>query len=88
MDTARNKAFSAKDKKRRRILIGSLLLFGFAALEFPGILFVCFRVEPFIFGLPFLYGYVLCGWVFMCGVLFFAWRTGWGKHPFRLWRER
>ena len=49
-------------KKQRRILIAVLLLAGFAALEFPGILFVCWRIRPFIFGLPFLYGYVLCGW--------------------------
>lgn len=70
-------------KKQRRILIAVLLLAGFAALEFPGILFVCWRIRPFIFGLPFLYGYVLCGWIYMCCVLFYAWKTGWGKHPFR-----
>lgn len=69
-------------KKRRRILIAALLIIGFCALEFPGILLVCERVYPFIFGLPFLYGYVICGWIYMCGVLFYAYRTGWGKHGF------
>ena len=68
-------------KKQRQIWIAALLIAGFCALEFPGILFVCQRVEPFIFGLPFLYGYVICGWIYMCCVLFYAWRTGWGKHP-------
>ncbi|MBQ9015328.1 MAG: hypothetical protein IJ109_04345 [Firmicutes bacterium] len=70
-------------KKQRRILIAALLIFGFCALEFPGILFVCDRVTPFIFGLPFLYGYVLCGWIYMCLVLLYACRTGWGKHPLK-----
>lgn len=66
--------------KQRRILIAVLLTTGFLALEFPGILFVCDRVTPFIFGMPFLYGYVICGWAYMCLVLFYAYKTGWGKH--------
>lgn len=70
-------------KKQRRILIAALLITGFAALEFPGILIVGSWVTPRIFGLPFLYGYVLCGWVYMCLVLLYAYRTGWGKHPAR-----
>ncbi len=70
-------------KRQRRILIIILLLIGFTALEFPGILFVCDRVDPFIFGLPFLYGYVICGWIYMCCVLIYACGTGWGKHALR-----
>ena len=68
--------------KQRRILIAVLLTAGFLALEFPGILFVCDRVTPFIFGMPFLYGYVICGWMYMCLILFYAYKTEWGKHSF------
>lgn len=70
-------------RKQRKILIAALLILGFLALEFPGILFVCERTHPFVFGLPFLYGYVLCGWIYMSSVLFYAYLTGWGKHPVR-----
>ena len=67
---------------RARKLILILLLIGFAAMEFPGILIVGKRTEPMIFGLPFLYGYLLCCWAFMLLVLFYAWRTRWGSRPF------
>ncbi len=60
-----------------------MLIFGFLALEFPGILVVCQVIRPFIFGLPFLYGYMLIGWVYMCIVLFIAYLTGWGKYSLR-----
>ncbi len=68
--------------KVRKIVIWILLVLGFCAIEFPGILFVRDRVYPFILGLPFLYGYILCSWIYMCSVLFYAYRTSWGKTPF------
>ena len=68
-------------RKQRKILIACLLIFGFMALEFPGIIFVCEIVRPFVLGLPFLYGYILIGWLYMCLVLLYAYLTGWGKHP-------
>lgn len=74
-------------KRQRKKLIAVLLIVGFCALEFPGILMVCERVYPLIFGLPFLYGYVLCGWVYMCCVLLYAYLTGWGGHPLRRGRD-
>ncbi|MDO5491762.1 MAG: hypothetical protein Q4F96_05130 [Bacillota bacterium] len=74
-------------KVGRKRWIAVLLIIGFAALEFPGILIVCERDEPFIFGLPFLYGYVICGWMYMSGVLFYAYRTGWGKREFSFVRD-
>lgn len=66
----------------RKIVIWILLAIGFCAVEFPGILFAGHRIYPRIFGLPFLYGYVLCFWLYFCCVLFYAWRTKWGKVPF------
>lgn len=67
--------------KHRKILIGILLAAGFAAIEIPGIFFVCGRIHPFIFGLPFLYGYVLICWLYMCLVMFYGFKTSWGRHP-------
>lgn len=41
-----------------------LLVIGFGAIEFPGIFFVMDKVEPFIMGMPFLYGYIFCWWLY------------------------
>lgn len=67
---------------KRITLIWILLALGFCAIEFPGILFVKDMVYPFVLGMPFLYGYVVCCWVFMCSVLFYAYRTRWGRQSF------
>lgn len=67
--------------RNRRILLAALLVTGFAAIEIPGIFFVCDRIYPFIFGFPFLYGYVILCWLYMCIVLFIGFRTSWGKKP-------
>lgn len=60
-------------------VIWALLIIGFACMEFPGVFFFQNKVTPFIFGFPFIYGYILCGWVYMCAVLFYAYKTNWGK---------
>ena len=83
MEAMSEKKTKEKMPVRKKIIIG-LLLVGFAAIEFPGILFVGGMVRPFIFHLPFLYGYLICGWAYMTSVLFYAWRTGWGRHRFTL----
>ena len=56
-----------------------LLVVGFACMEFPGVLFFKNMAEPRIFGFPFAYGYMLIGWVFMCAVMFWAYKTNWGE---------
>jgi hypothetical protein len=56
-----------------------LLLIGFMFMEFPGVYFFWNISEPKIFGLPFIYGYILCWWAFMCVVLFIAYKTNWGE---------
>lgn len=71
------------NKNMRKTVIWILLIIGFCAVEFPGILIVKDRAFPLIFGIPFLYAYVMCWWVYICGVLFYAWRTRWGRKPFR-----
>lgn len=55
-----------------------LLLTGFLFMEFPGVFFFKNVAEPFIFNMPFVYGYILICWAFMCVVLFIAYRTNWG----------
>lgn len=72
--------------KRKKIII-IMLIAGFAAIEFPGILIVGHRVSPRIMGFPFLYAYLMCCWAYMCSLLFYAWRTGWGKHGFQLFHS-
>ena len=60
-------------------IIWGLLIAGFAFMEFPGVFFFEKKADPFIFGLPFIYGYIICCWVFMCVVLFIAYRINWGR---------
>lgn len=66
-----------KNKTKQRIWI--LLLIGFALIEFPGILFIN-RIHPVIFGMPFIYSFVLIVWVYMCIVLFYAYKKQWGEN--------
>ena len=60
-------------------IIWTLLIIGFAFMEFPGVLFFQKTADPFIFGLPFIYGYIICWWVYMVVVMFFAYRLNWGR---------
>lgn len=71
--------------KRKKLII-ALLTAGFAVIEFPGILVFGRMTKPEIFGFPFLYGFMIICWAYMMLVFFYAWRTGWGKHPFTLHR--
>ncbi|MBQ0079580.1 MAG: hypothetical protein KBS66_06815 [Eubacterium sp.] len=57
----------------------ALLVLGFLAMEFPGILFFKDMAEPRMFGLPFAYGWMLIGWVYMCVVLFWCYISNWGE---------
>ncbi|MEG0391689.1 MAG: hypothetical protein RR626_02875 [Anaerovoracaceae bacterium] len=68
-------------KKRKRIIF-ILLAIGICAIEFPGVLFIADRAYPFVLGLPFIYGYVICWWAYLCLILFYAYKTGWGKRRF------
>ncbi len=59
-------------------LIWFLIILGFAIMEFPGVYFIN-RVEPMIFGMPFIYGFIVIMWAFMCAVLFYAYKVSWGN---------
>lgn len=60
-------------------MIWLMLIAGLAAIEFPGIFFIN-RVEPYILGMPFLYGFVVVIWGFLCCVLWVAYRHHWGRN--------
>ena len=70
-----------KNIRKRQILLAAAAILGFMAIEIPGIFFVCSRIYPFIFGLPFLYGYIIICWLYMCLVLFCGFKTSWGRTP-------
>ena len=64
---------------KKHILIWILLLIGFCAMEFPGVFFFGNISQPFILGMPFIYGYMLCFWAYMCGVFWYAHKCNWGR---------
>lgn len=63
--------------KKKTFLLWGLILLGFAAIEFPGIFFIN-RIEPRIFGLPFIYGFTLIVWFFLCILMYIGYRLKWG----------
>ncbi len=65
-----------RDKTKMKIWIA--LVIGLSLIEFPGV-FIINRIEPKIFGMPFIYGFVLIVWALLCGVLFYAYKTQWGE---------
>ena len=70
-----------KNKMTRKAkTIWGLILLGFCAMEFPGVLIVGDKAYPFLFGFPFLYGYILFWWLYMCVVILYAYRNNWGRN--------
>ncbi|MDZ5077482.1 hypothetical protein [Nesterenkonia sp. HG001] len=68
-----------KKPTRLAVVLWTCILAGFALMEFPGVLFFHDMVEPRIFGMPFIYGFNVVIWAFMCVVLFIGYRTHWGR---------
>lgn len=66
---------------RKSLIIWGLLLLGLAAMEFPGVFVFHQRAEPEILGLPFIYGYNILWWAFMCAVMLYAYLNRWGRAP-------
>lgn len=54
-----------------------LIILGFSAIEFPGIYFIN-RIEPAIFGLPFIYAFTLIVWGVLCILMYIGYRLHWG----------
>ena len=59
-------------------ILWAFIIIGFAIIEFPGIYFIN-RLDPFIFKLPFIYGFTIIMWMFMCIVTFVGYKTNWGR---------
>lgn len=68
-----------KTPTRVTITLWTLILAGLAVLQFPGILFYYDVAEPRIFGMPFIYGFNFVVWLFLCVVLFIAYKLHWGR---------
>jgi uncharacterized membrane protein len=77
---AREEDFMKREKMTGKTkMIWALLIAGFGLMEFPGVFFFQDKLTPFIFGFPFIYGYIICGWIYMCLVLLYAYKTNWGR---------
>jgi hypothetical protein len=61
-------------------LIWLLILIGLCAMEVPGVFFVGKAAYPFIGGIPFFYAYMLFWWLYLCIVIFYAYRNDWGRN--------
>lgn len=63
--------------RRKMHLLWVLIIAGFAVIEFPGIFFIN-RIEPTVFGLPFIYGFTLIMWFYLCVLMFIGYKLKWG----------
>jgi hypothetical protein len=63
--------------KKKYRLLWFLILIGFAAIEFPGIFYIN-RIEPRILGLPFIYGFTLIVWLYLCILMYVGYKLKWG----------
>lgn len=61
-----------------RTVLWVLIIIGFLVMEYPGVLFFN-RIEPMIFGLPFIYSFNIIMWAIMCSLLLIGYLTNWGK---------
>lgn len=69
---------SDKNRYPLRTVLWVLIIIGFAIMEFPGI-FLINRLDPMIFGMPFIYGFTIVMWAIMSVLMFIGYQTNWGK---------
>ncbi|GHT79872.1 hypothetical protein FACS1894130_09920 [Spirochaetia bacterium] len=68
----------AKQKNRIKTVLYVLIFIGFLLMEFPGVYFFN-RIDPMIFGLPFIYGFNIIMWAVMVILMFIGYKTNWGR---------
>ncbi|MDR1893582.1 MAG: hypothetical protein LBQ61_02665 [Spirochaetales bacterium] len=68
----------AKKSYPGRKLLFLLIFIGFLIMEYPGIYFFN-RIDPVIFGLPFIYSFTLIMWAVMVVLMLIGYLTNWGK---------
>lgn len=68
------------EKKRYpvRTLLYVLIFIGFLIMEFPGVFFFN-KIDPMIFGMPFIYSFNIIMWAIMVVIMFIGYRTNWGR---------
>ncbi len=59
-----------------------LIIIPFLFMEFPGVFFFQHMTEPYIFGFPFIYGYILIWWAVLVVVIGIAYFKNWGEPKF------
>lgn len=70
----------AKEQKKYplRTALFVLIIITFMIMEFPGVFFFN-RIDPMLFGLPFIYGFNIIMWAVMCVLFLIGYLTSWGK---------
>jgi len=63
--------------KKRIVLLWFCIILCFCSIEFPGIFFIN-RIEPTIFGFPFIYGFTLIIWGVLCFLTYLGYKMNWG----------
>ncbi len=69
---------SEKTKYPLRTTLWVLIVIGFALMELPGV-YLLNRIDPMLFGMPFIYSGTIVLWVVMCVLMFIGYQTNWGK---------
>jgi hypothetical protein len=68
----------AKHVNHGKTVLYILIFIGFLLMEFPGVYFFN-RIDPVIFGLPFIYSFNLIMWLIMVILMFIGYKTKWGR---------
>jgi hypothetical protein len=68
----------AKQSNPVKTTLFILIVLGFMLMEFPGVFFFN-RIDPIIFGLPFIYAFNIIMWAVMCVFMFIGYKTKWGR---------
>lgn len=56
-----------------------LIAIPFLFMEFPGVFFFQHMTDPYIFGFPFIYGYILICWAVLVVIIGIAYFKNWGE---------
>lgn len=72
------KGWESLRKNKLGVFFHVATIFGILMAESP-IILAANRIEPMIFGIPFLLNWVLFWWLFCTIILLIAYRKNWGK---------
>ena len=69
---------NAKLSTKAKVLWIAIII-PFLFMEFPGVFFFQHMTTPYIFGFPFIYGWILIWWAVLCVVIGIAYFSNWGE---------